>query len=73
VGVSETSFDDSDLLVKSLQHVLKHFSTSLPYIVRKPWNWAFRNSVSGRVGDAGQYLALLDELIDVGLLCVGES
>jgi len=30
-----TSFDDNALLVKSLQHVLKHFSTTVAYIRKK--------------------------------------
>jgi len=33
--MKKTSFDDKALLVKSLQQVLKHFSTRFEYILRK--------------------------------------
>jgi hypothetical protein len=37
----KTSFDDKALLVKSLQQVLKHFSTRLEYILRKSFIYLF--------------------------------
>ena len=64
----KTSFDDKALLVKSLQQVLKHFSTRLEYIFRKSCICLFKNRAR-KSSYASAYLSLFDDLCHMGLFC----
>lgn len=69
---ANTSFDDKALLVKSLQHVVKHFSTRLEYMRRKSCIYfTVQEMVSAR--NFERYLSFLNNFGHMCLLSCVET